>query len=208
MLLITSAVAEEGKSVTAVNTAITFAHKGRRVILIDADLRKARCHELLGCGGRLGLAEALAGQASLDDVIIATRIPNLFFVSAGAVPPDPPELLGSARMGEILNELYARYDQVIVDSAPVIPISDSIMLSKHVEGVILIAGRATSRQLVKRACLRLGDAGAKILGVVLNQSAYHASYYPYNGYHQYSYNSDPKSPRRGEAQDHASIVFH
>jgi len=209
VLLITSALAEEGKSITAVNTAITFAHKGRRVILIDADLRKARCHELLGCSGRLGLSEMLTGQASLDDVIIATRIPNLFFVSAGAVPPDPPELLGSARMVEILNELYTRYDQVIVDSAPVMPVSDSVVLAKRVEGVIVVAGRATSRQLVKRACLRLGDAGAKVLGVVLNQiSAYYASYYPYNGYHQYSYYSDPKSPRGGEAHDHASIVFH
>ena len=209
MLLITSAVAEEGKSVTAVNTAITFAHKGRRVILIDADLRKARCHELLGCAGRLGLSEMLTNQATLDDVIIATRVTNLFFVSAGAVPPDPPELLGSARMGEILNELGTRYDHIIVDSAPVMPVSDSIVLSKHVDGVIVIAGRATSRQLVKRACLRLSDAGAKLLGVVLNQiSAYHASYYPYSGYHYYSYYSDSKSPRGGEAQDHARIVFH
>ena len=208
MLLITSAVAEEGKSVTAVNTAITFAHKGRRVVLIDADLRKARCHELLGCSGRLGLSEMLTSQASLDDVIVATRVTNLFFVSAGAIPPDPPELLGSARMGEILNELGTRYDHIIVDSAPVMPVSDSIVLSKHVDGVIVIAGHLTSRQLVKRACLRLSDAGARILGVVLNQISAHSSYYPYNGYYHYSYYSDQKSARDSEAQDHARMIFH
>jgi capsular exopolysaccharide synthesis family protein len=207
-VLITSAVAEEGKSVTAVNMAITFAHKGRRVLLIDADLRRARCHELLRCDGRPGLSEVLTGQTSLGDVIADTGVTNLFFISAGAVPPDPPELLGSARMREILLELGAPYDHIIIDSAPVMPVSDSVVLSRHVDGVIVIAGRATSRQLVKRACLRIGDTEAKILGLVLNQvSVHHASYYPYNGYHHYSYYSDRKSARDNGADDHAGIVF-
>jgi succinoglycan biosynthesis transport protein ExoP len=207
-VLITSAVAGEGKSITAVNTAITFAHRGRRVILVDADLRRARCHELLRCSGPLGLSEVLTGQTGLDDVITGTGVTNLFFISAGAVPPDPPELLGSARMREVVAELGTRYDHIIIDSAPVMPVSDSVVLSRHVDGVIVIAGRATSRQLVKRACLRIGDAGAKILGLVLNQVGfYHASYYPHNGYHHYSYYSDRKSARDNGADDHAGIVF-
>jgi capsular exopolysaccharide synthesis family protein len=207
-VLITSAVAGEGKSITAVNTAITFAHKGRRVLLLDADLRKARCHELLRCASELGLAEVLTGQTAVDEVINRTAVTNLFFIGAGAVPPDPPELLGSARMGEVLRELGARYDHVIIDSAPVMPVSDSVVLSRHVDGVIVIAGRTTSRQLVKRACLRVGDAGARILGVVLNQvGLYHASYYSYNGYHHYSYYSRTEAAADGPSEDHARIVF-
>jgi polysaccharide biosynthesis transport protein len=206
-VLITSAIAEEGKSVTAVNTAITFAQRGRRVLLIDADLRRARCHELLKCEGREGLSEVLTGQAALDDTLTPTHISNLFLLGAGAVPPDPPELLGSARMDEILRELGERFEHIIIDSAPVMPISDSIVLSKHVDGVVIVVGRSTSKQVVKRACMRISDAGAKLLGVVLNQiSANHASYYPYNGYYYYS---DRKSGRdaASNADSHTKIVF-
>jgi capsular exopolysaccharide synthesis family protein len=204
-VLVTSAVPEEGKSITAVNTAITFAHKGRRVLLVDADLRRARCHELLQRDGRQGLSEVLTGQLELDDAVTATEIPNLFLLSAGAVPPDPPELLGSSKMNELLKELEDRYEHVIIDSAPVMPISDSIVLSRHVDGVIVVVGRSTSKQLVKRACTRISDTGAKLLGVVLNRvSAYHASYYPYNGYyHYYNYSRD----RSNGTGERARIVF-
>jgi polysaccharide biosynthesis transport protein len=183
-VLITSAVPSEGKSITAVNTAITFARKGRRVLLIDADLRNARCHELLKCDGSQGLSEVVTGQMTLDDAVTTTGIDNLFLLSAGAVPPDPPELFGSTRMHELLDDLGALYEHVIIDSAPVIPIVDSIVLSKHVDGVVIVVGRTTSKKLVKRACLRIGDTGAKLIGVVLNQiSTNHDSYYPYNGYY-------------------------
>jgi polysaccharide biosynthesis transport protein len=204
-VLVTSAVPEEGKSITAVNTAITFAHKGRRVLLVDADLRRARCHELLQCDGRQGLSEVLTGQLELDDAVAATEVPNLFLLSAGAVPPDPPELLGSSKMNELLKVLEVRYEHVIIDSAPVMPISDSIVLSKLVDGVVVVVGRSTSKQLVKRACTRISDTGARLLGVVLNRvSAYHASYYPYNGYYHYYDDSSDRSKGTGE---HARIVF-
>jgi succinoglycan biosynthesis transport protein ExoP len=206
IVLISSAVAGEGKSITAVNTAITFAQKGRQVLLIDADLRRARCHELLRCDGRYGLSEVLTGQAALSDVISETNINHLFLLSAGSVPPDPPELLGSDRMGEILTELSARYQHIIIDSAPVMPISDSVVLSRYVDGVIMVVGRTTAKQLAKRACQRMSDAGAKVLGVVLNQlGAYHASYYSYHGYYD-SYRSS-SSGRAEAAENQTKIVF-
>jgi capsular exopolysaccharide synthesis family protein len=206
-VLITSAIPNEGKSITAVNTAITFARKGRRVLLIDADLRNGRCHELLKRDGSQGLSEVLTGQMTFDDAITATDIENLFLLRAGAVPPDPPELFGSAKMSELLDNLSAHYEHIIIDSAPVIPVSDSIVLSKHVDGVIVVAGRTTSKKLVRRSCVRLTDAGSKLLGVVLNQiSASHDSYYPYNGYY---YDSDRKSRRLGTrvSDDHSFIVL-
>jgi succinoglycan biosynthesis transport protein ExoP len=206
-VLITSAVAEEGKSITAVNTAITFAHKGRRILLIDADLRKARCHELLRCAGPPGLSEVLTGQTDLNEAITDTGLHNLFLLSAGTVPPDPPELLGSAKMVEILAELGTHYDHIIIDSAPVMPVSDALVLTRYVDGIVVIAGRNTSRQLVRRACARIGDAGGKIFGLVLNQvDVHHASYYPYSGSNYYSYYSSRKSYQNG-AQDHAGIIF-
>ncbi len=206
-VLITSAVAEEGKSITAVNTAITFAQKGRRVVLIDADLRRARCHELLRCDSRQGLSEVLTGEAALDDAVIETGVSNLFLLSAGAVPPDPPELLGSTRMDEVLAELGSRFQHIIIDSAPVMPISDSIVLSRHVDGVVVVVGRTTPKQLVRRACMRIGDAGAKLLGVVLNQvSAHHASYNPYGSYYYY-HDRDSASRGADGADNQAKIVF-
>jgi capsular exopolysaccharide synthesis family protein len=209
-VMITSALAGEGKSITAVNTAITFAHKGRRVLIIDADLRRARCHKLLKNDCHQGLAEVLTGQAELDNVINATEVTNLFLMVAGAVPPDPPELLGSPKMGEILDTLSARYDHIIIDTAPIMPVSDTLVLSKYIEGVIMIVGRVTPKNMTRRACLRLSDSGAKILGVVMNQlSSYgHSSYYPYNGYN-YSHYSNGEVARHTvkEVDDYSDMVF-
>jgi succinoglycan biosynthesis transport protein ExoP len=149
----------------------------------------------------------LTGQMTFDDAITATDIENLFLLCAGAVPPDPPELFGSAKMRELLSNLSAHHEHIIIDSAPVIPVSDSIVLSKHVDGVIVVAGRTTSKKLVRRSCVRLTDAGSKLVGVVLNQiSASHDRYYPYNGYY---YDSDRKSPRLGTrvSDDHSFIVL-
>jgi len=185
-LLITSAVPGEGKTITAVNTAITFARRGRNVLLVDADLRRGRCHELLGCASQQGLSEVLTGQAELSDAITATSVHNLFLLRAGDIPPDPPELLGSAKMNELLEQFVATYQYVIIDSCPVIAISDSVVLSQLVDGVIIVAGRTTPKHVVKRACLRLSDTGAKILGVVLNQlDSRLADHYSYSGYYYY-----------------------
>jgi polysaccharide biosynthesis transport protein len=185
-LLITSAVPGEGKTITAVNTAITFARRGRSVLLIDADLRRGRCHELLDCAGQQGLSEVLTGQAEFSDAIMATSVHNLSLLRAGGIPPDPPELLGSAKMEELLTTLVTNYQYVIIDSCPVIAISDSLVLSQLVDGVIIVTGRTTPKHVVKRACQRVSDTGAKILGVVLNQlDPRLTGHYSYGGYFYY-----------------------
>ena len=210
-VLITSALAGEGKSITAVNTAIAFAHKGRRVLLIDADLRRARCHKLLKSDRGPGLSEVLTGQADLDEVVNSTGVNNLFLMVAGAVPPDPPDSSGSQRMGDILNALSALYDHIIIDTAPIMPISDTLMLSKHSEGVIMIVGRVTPKHMVRRACLRLSDSGAKMLGVVLNQfnAQGRSSYYPYSGYNYTHYYAEGDSSRRAvrELDEYSDMIF-
>jgi polysaccharide biosynthesis transport protein len=190
--LITSAMSREGKTVTAVNTAVMLAQLGAPVLLIDADLRRARCHRVLAVDNHLGLTEVLAGSRELHEMIRVTEIENLHFLGSGSVPPNPTELLGSGKMIETLLELREHYEYVVIDSAPVLPVSDSLVLAKLTDGVMLVAnGSATPRQQVKTACARLEYARAKILGVVLNKVKIHSADYHYY-YHQdyYSFESD------------------
>jgi len=180
-ILFTSATAGEGKSMTTLNTAIAFANMMDKVLLIDADLRRPRCHELLDRQGHPGLAEVLSGLHELNEVIQPTNIKGLFLLSAGLTPPNPSELLGSKRMREILATAGAAYEHVLIDSAPVLPVSDTVVLSTLVDGVVLIAASQTVRQLVRDACSRLAYVGTKIIGVVLNNvNPEHQRYYaPY-----------------------------
>jgi polysaccharide biosynthesis transport protein len=189
--LITSAMSREGKTVTAVNTAVMLAQLGGRVLLIDADLRRARCHRVLAVDNHLGLTEVLAGSREVREMIRATEIENLYFLGSGSVPPNPTELLGSLKMVETLLLLREHYEYVVIDSAPVLPVSDSLVLAKLTDGVMLVAnGAATPRQQVKTACARLEYARAKILGVVLNKVKIHSADYHYYYHQDYSFESD------------------
>jgi succinoglycan biosynthesis transport protein ExoP len=168
-ILFSSAMPGEGKSVTAVNTAIAFAHLMDRVILVDADLRKPRCHVLLDQEGRPGLTEVLAGLRNLEDAIRPTPIRGLYFLGAGATPPNPGELLGSQKMKEVLASLGGSFSHVIVDSAPILPVSDTVVLATLADGVVIISGVRTPKKFVRDACARLFSVGSStILGVILN----------------------------------------
>jgi succinoglycan biosynthesis transport protein ExoP len=191
-LLVASGAKAEGKTVTAVNIAMAFAQMGGRVLLIDADMRRARCHEVLGVHNLVGLTEVLVGQKQAREVIRPIGNGGLSFMSAGSVPPNPTELLSSRRMQEVLEELAATYDSVLIDSPPVMPVSDSVVLSRLVDGVVIVVGPRTSKQLVRHACSRLGQVGAHILGVVLNQvNIKSPDYYHYNRYYAYEDYSKP-----------------
>lgn len=191
-LLVASGAKAEGKTVTAVNIAMAFAQMGGRVLLIDADMRRARCHEVLGVHNLVGLTEVLVGQKQASDVIRPIGNGGLSFMSAGSVPPNPTELLASRRMQEVLEELSAAYDSVLIDSPPVMPVSDSVVLSRLVDGVVIVVGPRTPKQLVRHACSRLGQVGARILGVVLNQvNMKSPDYYHYHRYYAYEDYSKP-----------------
>lgn len=183
-VIFTSAVAGEGKTVTVTNTAIAFAGMVDRVLLIDADLRRPRCHELLNREPNPGLTEVLTGLCELKDAIQPTAVKNLFLLSAGANPPNPSELLGSRKMREVLASVGAVYDHVLIDSAPILPVSDTVVLSTMVDGVVVVASVGTAKKLVRDACYRIFHVSAKILGVVLNkvdleQQRHYAPYYIY-----------------------------
>jgi capsular exopolysaccharide synthesis family protein len=168
-MLITSAVEGEGKTWTAVHVASAFAQTGARTLIIDADLRRARCHEILGLENTLGLSEVLVGQVEAEEVIRYNEGRKLYLLSAGSQVPNPAELLTSSRMLEVLVSLSKQYDYILIDSAPLMYASDTIGIATMVEGVVLVAGPKTPKQEVRRASQRLSMAGAHILGVVLNR---------------------------------------
>jgi capsular exopolysaccharide synthesis family protein len=183
-VVFTSAVPGEGKTVTVANTAIAFAGMVDRILLIDADLRRASCSKLLHREPNTGLTEVLTGLCDLKDAIQPTAVKGLFFLSAGVNPPNPSELLGSRKMREVLAAVETLYDHVLIDSAPILPVSDTVVLSAMVDGVVLVASSETARKLVRDACHRMFHVSATMLGVVLNnvdadQQRYDASYYSY-----------------------------
>lgn len=181
-LLFTSATRHEGKTATAVNTAIMFAQSGLRTLLIDADLRRPRCHRILSMEKDLGLTELLTGHLQADAVIRATSTENFFFLSSGSLPPNPAELLGSQKMREVIQELSTQFDCVIFDSPPVLPVTDAVLIARNCDGVVLIVdSQHTAKQLIREVRSKLVNFHAKILGVVLNrvdtQRAGYAQYY-------------------------------
>jgi capsular exopolysaccharide synthesis family protein len=192
-VVITSAVEGEGKTVTALNVAAAFAQTGGRVLLVDGDLRKPRCHEVLGIANHSGLADVLTGQKQLAEVIHQPSA-GFSFLSAGSDCPNPAALLGSGTMRELLARLSEQYDRVVVDAPPVMPVSDAATLSTMADGVLMIVGAPTSKRVVRQACAKLRYVGAKIFGVVLNRvDTASPDYYFYNPYTSY-YSRKPSAP--------------
>lgn len=169
-ILFTSSQPGDGKTTTSVNTAISLAQLGSSVLLIDADLRRPSVHRALRLDKGVGLSNFLSsGRVELDDVLQHSRIPKLDVLTCGPIPPNPAELVASDRMRNLLEEAAARYEHVIIDSPPLMHVTDPVILSTMVDGVILVvqSGRST-RDVVRRARQELLNVGAKVFGVVLN----------------------------------------
>jgi succinoglycan biosynthesis transport protein ExoP len=174
-ILFVSAVPLEGKTLTASGTALAFAQTGARTLLIDADLRRPRCHRIFKTSDSAGLSELLVGRVEPWQAI--QRLDNwedhdyqgLFFLGAGRRVPNPGELLTSMRMFETIQRLSADFDFILIDAAPCASASDTVGLATMVEGVVVVAAVDTPKQTIRTVCKRLGDSGAKVLGVVLNR---------------------------------------
>jgi polysaccharide biosynthesis transport protein len=199
-ILISSAVLGEGKTITSVNIAAAFGLMGGRVLIIDADVRRPRCHKVLNLENDVGLTEVLVGQIDLHQAIRVTSAPGLSLLSSGSPAPSPAELLGSEEMQRLLGRVAEEFDYVFVDSAPIMPVSDAVALSSMLDGVLVVVSAQTPRQAVHEACVRLGHVGAKILGVVLNKLDvtspdfhYHHRYSYRYSYHYYSSADRPHS---------------
>ncbi len=170
VVAITSAVAGEGKTATTANLAVVLAQLGRRVLVIDGDLRKPRQHQIFGLSNREGLVSHLARQVGADRLTVATQIPNLHLAVAGPMPPNPSELLASERMRELIAHARRQFDVVLIDSPPALAVTDSVIIGSIADGVVLCfrAGRVLREEV--RACReRLTRAEVRVLGAVLNR---------------------------------------
>lgn len=180
VLVVTSAQRAEGKSTTAVNFALAMAEQGKNVLLVDADLRRPSIASVTGTEGSVGLTTVLIGQASIDDVTQQWGMPTMHLLNAGALPPNPLQLLDSDAMFALIVELRRRYDVVIFDSPPLLPVSDAAVLAKHADGAIVTvtAGRTRRRQL-QLALETLEVAAADVLGIIVTRakSGRGATYY-------------------------------
>ena len=187
-ILITSGQPGEGKTTTVVNTAISLAQMGASVLIIDCDLRRPTTHKVLGVDHVQGLSTYLSREVPLDQLIQKLPIANLSLLPCGPVPPNPAELIISEKMKDMLQELAGRYDHILIDSPPLINVTDPVILSTMVDGVILVVhGGKSTRDVVRRARQELSTVGAKIFGVVLNNVDLRRD--GYDNYYYYRYYS-------------------
>jgi polysaccharide biosynthesis transport protein len=184
--VVTSPSASEGKSTVAANLAIALAQAGQRVAVIDADLRKPTLHKLFDLPQRIGTTTVLLDQASVHDAVqfLGPDMPSV--LTCGQLPPNPSELLGSRRMQELLAELRSSYDVVLIDSAPLLPVTDPMVVSRFADGMLLVArAGATTRDQVRAAKAVSAKAGAALFGTVLNATSVgegdQSTYYSYYG---------------------------
>ena len=197
-LCITSGLPTEGKSITALNVAISFAEAGQRVLLIDADLRRPTLARLLIENGDPGLSNVLAGMCSEEEAIHKDQYPNLDITFSGVIPPNPSELLSSPRMKKLLADLSKRYDYIFIDTPPVNVVTDACVISALLDGVLFVVRQNRSdRDTVSKAVNQLKIADARILGFVLNgvvanRSKKYGSYDRY-GYYRYEYRMSDKA---------------
>ncbi len=192
----TSAEPGEGKTATIANLGVVLAQLNRRVLVIDADLRRPRMHKVFKVTNRVGLVNYLTSRTArvdLDSMILGTEVENLFVCTAGPIPPNPSELLASDRLRELIDAVRSRFDFILLDSPPVLPVADAQILGAHVDG-FLICARAgvVHREDVKHCAERLRYAGLKIFGTVLNR--YRTSASRYTRRYQYTNTYEESGP--------------
>jgi capsular exopolysaccharide synthesis family protein len=177
-VVVTSAIPGEGKTSTAANLAVVLAQLGRQVLLVDADLRKPRLHEIFGVSSRVGLVSFLTRGVDETAIFLRTTVPNLYLTPTGPVPPNPSELLSSERMMDFVALAYQRFDYVIFDSPPVLPVTDATVLGALSDGVVLCVGSGLLLREDARACQqRLQLSEVRILGAALNRFREHPGRY-------------------------------
>jgi capsular exopolysaccharide synthesis family protein len=189
-LLITSSMPSEGKTTTAVNTAMSLAQTGAKVLIVDADMRRPRLQSIFNLNNDHGLSALLSrefSEAEVESAVHHDEESGLFIITAGPLPPNPAELLGSEQMLKLINTVTPNFTHVVIDSPPIAAFTDGVLIATMVDGVLLVVHSGkSSRKVVARARKLLHDVGARMIGVVLNkvEAAGSNSYYYYHGYYQ------------------------
>jgi len=202
-LLVTSSIQDEGKTFLTINLGISLAQMGKRVVVIDADLRKTRIHRTFGLKKHPGLTDVLTGNHGLESVIQDTKVENLKIIPCGTIPPNPAELLSSEAMKGLIDRLKEQFDFILFDSPPVMSVTDPTILANLADGVILvIKGGETPRPPIQRALQQLSKLDTKLLGVVLNGMDFKKGKYYYHYYYKYHYDYGygEKEVKKGESK--------
>jgi len=195
VILITSAMPQEGKTTISANSALVLAQRGSRVLLVDADLRRPGIEKLFGLRSRGGLSTLISGSDRVEDVVLPfPEVPNLWILPAGPIPPQPAELLGSSVMKDHMARWRNEFDHVIIDTPPCLSVTDAVLLSPEADRVILVARAGqTTKPALRRACDLLLQVNARVMGIVLNAFNIHSAhgYYYYGGrYSNYYYHEE------------------
>lgn len=209
IIQITSSGPGDGKSTLASNLAVCIAQSGKSILLIDADLRRPRMHRVFGVPNDVGLASVIGLDVELEDTITSLdSIPNLYILPSGQVPPDPSELLSSHRFSELLESVREKFDYVVIDTGPVLAITDPSVVASRVDGVVLALRMAqNSRNHAKRAQEILNGIGANVLGVfVVGARDANASDYGYGGAYAYTASYEPSLPQSALSDDTVESV--
>ena len=187
-----SSVPKEGKTTTCANLGTCFAQTGRKILLVDMDLHRGSLHHPFGLQAGIGIADVLAGKATLDAVVQHTGVPGLDLVATGSFPDNPAELMLRPAMQAFLREAAEKYDLVFLDAPPVLAVSESTVIGSIADAAILVVhGGHTSRKLVKMSLRQLETRGARIAGLVINSlDMAHAAHYGYSSYYAPYYTYD------------------
>lgn len=190
VIQITSSIQSEGKSTITANYAVTLAQSGKKVLIIDCDLRRPNIHRMFALPNINGLTNVLIRENQLEKCIKYTKVEDLFVLVAGPIPPNPSEMLESNRMKEIITTVRENFDVIILDSPPVLPVSDALIISNLADGTIVnVAVGITEKDLFKRTIDSLENVGSNIIGTVVNKASTNDKRYNSYGYN-YEYKAD------------------
>jgi polysaccharide biosynthesis transport protein len=197
VILVSSAAAQEGKTLVSSNLAVTMALSGGRTLILDCDLRRPRIHKVFNMCREPGMSNILIGAASWEKMVQPTSVQNLWVIPAGPIPPNPAELVGSDVLADLITELRKYYDRIIIDSPPIMAVTDSLVLSRITDGLVLVIKvGTTAREVIGHAVRQLNDMNAKVLGAVLNDIPFDKDHYYYYQYHYYYYGEEQEGEGR------------
>lgn len=190
-IVVTSAGPGEGKSTIMTNLAVTLAQSGKKVVIVDCDLRKPTVHKKMGLPNSGGITNLLVQGKKLEEILLSTVVPNLFVITSGPIPPNPAELLGTKKMKQVLTELEEAFDVVLLDAPPVIAVTDAQILSTIASGVILVTTYGVTEKFgIAKAKELLDKVGAKVFGVILNKVPEKSENYYYGKYYYNYYKTE------------------
>jgi len=198
-LLVTSSGPGEGKTTVTSNLGVVMAQSNKKVLIVDCDLRRPRMHKVFGLNNSVGVTQVLINDADPATSAQATQIPGLYILTSGPIPPNPAELVGSQRMQALLSRAAQSFDFVLLDSPPVNMVTDAVLLSSMVDGVLMVLKSADTRiDHAKEALEKLNKVEAKMVGVILNNVDTTAGYYYYYNYYYYTDNKQDNEKSLGK----------